>query len=774
MKISKFSILKKYEPFSDYSWDNLIDSEFQKRNIIHGENGAGKTALIAVIKDLSESELFDRDLPSEAKLLVDGNEYTFSNGSWDKDRLDPEKLLIFDSKYVRNNIHIHGVRPGTQGEVKQNATKLLISLSEKALELSRKTSAARDKQKRLSDSCRPYLGQILTTDEEKRMFSFYKKHSSKDIEHVLGERRDFSKGLIDKKETLEERNNSYQDISDGSLYGQLICVPMIIPFSEFNLFFTSNLKKKTEKKAHKHIYEKIISDQEFFSKAFEKILEDESSCPICDQPLKNVLEAYKAYFDKTYEEELEKLKEKSTHLNANLSEIQTFCQKTPKFIQDTITNVLEVKTKLKIFKQVNIEDLKKDVLQVENEVFTEIFKKIDKHIEHKKTDFNQEDYDKINEELNRQIQALVSFSKKITPLFLELNKLKKESSSPDDLTKSIEQIDEILELCNKEIEFLDSSRINQEIVRVSIQKRIEKVRKKHEFWKNKHAKFLSSDLHKIQLGRMQKVVNEVFKLRLTLEEVSLSRRDNIEIPFDFEIQKDGKSIKFENLSEGERQILSLAFFFATLDEVNNKGDKILIFDDPVTSMDSRNLKLLTQLIDEKTTDFSQLFIFTHHDLFYKYLSKGINASGFGIIKSSFPSTVGNSTKTLLSSCIYKQKDLDLTNVLGELQTELSQQLANGTFNYELFILKYGQYLRLAVEDLIKHKLLHWKNKDFIQVIDKLKAANRPSDTNLEELKAIYNFCNWSNTSHIDKEEITSYSELKVHIDDFISIYNQLR
>lgn len=774
MKVLKFSTLTKYEPFNDYTWDDLIDSEFQKRNIIHGENGAGKSALVTIIKDLFGFELFDRDLPLKAKLLIDGDEYTFSSSSWDRDRINSERLLVFDSKYVRNNIHIHGVRPGIQGEVKQNATKLLISLSEKALELSGKTSTAREKLKRLSDSSRSYLVPVLTTDEEKCMYSFYKKHTVKQIEEVLKERKNFLKEFIDKKETLIGTINSYQDILNANLLEQPICLPKIKPFSEFDSFFSSNIEKTTEKKAHAHVYEKITSDPEFFSKAFEKILEDESSCPICDQPLKNVLEAYKSYFDKTYDEEIEKLKEKSIDLCTNLQEVKAFCEETPAFIQGVITNILEIKTKLIIFQKTNLEDLKEDILEVDNEVFSETIKKINNHIEQKKASFNQSNYVKIRDELNRHLQAIDSFSKKVAPLFLELNNLKKESGSPDKLNRNIDRIDAVLGLSNNEIEFLASSKINKEVIRVSIQKRINKLRKEHEIWKSKHAKFLSSDLHKIQLGRMQKIVNEVFKLRLTLEEIPPSRRDNIQIPFDFEIQKDSKSIKFENLSEGERQMLSLAFFFATLEEVKNKNDIILIFDDPVTSMDSRNLKLLAELIDQNTADFSQLFIFTHHDLFYKYLSKGINACGFGIIKSSFPNAVGNSTEPLLSSCIYKQNDLDLTGVLNGLQTELNQQLANGTFNYELFILKYGQYLRLAVEDIIKHKLLYWKNKDFTQVIDNLKAGNRPSDADLDQLKAIYNFCNWSNTSHIDKEEITSYSELKLHTDNFIQIYNQLK
>lgn len=212
MKVAKFSNIKKYEPFSDYSWDDLIDSEFQKRNIIHGENGAGKTALVAIIKDLFNSELFDRDLPSEAKLLIDSNEYTFSSGSWDEDRIEPEKLLVFDSKYVRNNVHIHGLRPGTQGEVKQNATKLLLSLSQKALELSEKTSDARDKHKKFSDYSRSYLAPVLITEEEKSMFSFYKKHSSKEIKQILSERKSYSKTLTDKKESLLETKNSYQGV----------------------------------------------------------------------------------------------------------------------------------------------------------------------------------------------------------------------------------------------------------------------------------------------------------------------------------------------------------------------------------------------------------------------------------------------------------------------------------------------------------------------------------------------------------------------------------
>jgi hypothetical protein len=94
-------------------------------------------------------------------------------------------------------------------------------------------------------------------------------------------------------------------------------------------------------------------------------------------------------------------------------------------------------------------------------------------------------------------------------------------------------------------------------------------------------------------------------------------------------------------------------------------------------------------------------------------------------------------------------------------------------------LKYGQLLRLAVEKFIKNDLLMWdKEKNFGVIVDNLKQGRnfiaKISDNDFEIIASIYQYCNYSNLLHADKEMPTTLSELRMHIDKFTEIINRLR
>ena len=66
-----------------------------------------------------------------------------------------------------------------------------------------------------------------------------------------------------------------------------------------------------------------------------------------------------------------------------------------------------------------------------------------------------------------------------------------------------------------------------------------------------------------------------------------------------------------------------------------EGQKILVFDDPITSLDNSNLSCLVDLIAEEQKKFSQTFIFTHHRTFFKFLRKRFDkhCSEYNIIRN---------------------------------------------------------------------------------------------------------------------------------------------
>ena len=82
------------------------------------------------------------------------------------------------------------------------------------------------------------------------------------------------------------------------------------------------------------------------------------------------------------------------------------------------------------------------------------------------------------------------------------------------------------------------------------------------------------------------------------------------------------------------------------------------------------------------------------------------------------------------------------------------------------MVEYGQYLRYEVERFIKNDLLHWdKDFNFTKVIDGVKSNQKIAEADLEKIKRVYLFCNWT-TSHIDVGDDHGLSQLKDEIEDF--------
>ncbi len=91
------------------------------------------------------------------------------------------------------------------------------------------------------------------------------------------------------------------------------------------------------------------------------------------------------------------------------------------------------------------------------------------------------------------------------------------------------------------------------------------------------------------------------------------------------------------------------------------------------------------------------------------------------------------------------------------------------FDVELKIVEYGQYLRYEAEHFIKCKLLHWnESSEFIKVVEGIKENKKVTDIDLDKIKQIYSFCNWT-TSHVDVGDDHGLAQLKEKISDFVVI-----
>lgn len=118
----------------------------------------------------------------------------------------------------------------------------------------------------------------------------------------------------------------------------------------------------------------------------------------------------------------------------------------------------------------------------------------------------------------------------------------------------------------------------------------------------------------------------------------LSKRDKINRTFsnpggksmiDVNIKSGGDSFAINSiLSEGEAKIYSLCDW---LTELKYDNSNILVFDDPITSLDHNNIEMVVEKITELTKDY-QVIVFTHNQEFYHRLLQ--QTLGGGLIYNS--------------------------------------------------------------------------------------------------------------------------------------------
>lgn len=131
----------------------------------------------------------------------------------------------------------------------------------------------------------------------------------------------------------------------------------------------------------------------------------------------------------------------------------------------------------------------------------------------------------------------------------------------------------------------------------------------------------------------------VDKINNTLESLGF-------LNFKLDLAEDGKSYTVrrstgENakttLSEGEKSFITFLYFYhfisGSLDPSGTTEDKIVVFDDPVSSLDSEVLFIVSRLIKDiiremhkNSSPIKQLFILTHNIYFHKEISFDMNAN----------------------------------------------------------------------------------------------------------------------------------------------------
>jgi wobble nucleotide-excising tRNase len=521
----------------------------------------------------------------------------------------------------------------------------------------------------------------------------------------------------------------------------------------------SELFSFTVAKGVQQTLHKIAHKKDFIKQGLETITDETTQCPFCEQKIKEddylqIIKDYQEIFDETFSREEKNIKillSKYKAILENLRDLQlpsqnqNFLDEVKKFITlDEVLLLLSLSEEQKAI-------IKAEIVLVSNKE-SKILEKVEgSNIDKIKTIITEatalvDSYNKIVQRINSKVKQLKDDANN--------GNLETKKSEAEKAIKTLK--DDIFYIDNKEIfvnyfKAMDQEKKNKEVV--------DSLEKIYQVMKTKIVEEFNTFI-KDYFSVIKDFVKEISPSMEILEvagEGSYNRNNREPALCGFRIEYNGQDCS-NSLSEGEKQVIALAFFFAHIKKETNKN-KIIILDDPITSFDTGKRKSTADLIQREAKDFDQLFVFTCDPLFREYCLKQITDRNFYYI-----------FKTKGSSSIhYVPKNKE--TIFASFEADF-RDIENSEGSNENVVI-FGQKLRFCLETKIKEDYFGYSEDKLSSMIEQVAGKGKEKFEKLIDNKdvilQIYSYCNTGGLAHYPRDGATSWNELKDKVNQYLSL-----
>ncbi|TEY01969.1 AAA family ATPase [Campylobacter sp. US33a] len=575
------------------SYKDETTLETNKRiNLIYGLNGAGKTQISKFLANQEDENFKDckiEGLSNEQQILVYNQDFIEKN-FYDTDKQQGIFTLSEENTSIKQEI--------------ENLQKELIELKSNQDENERKLKEKQEDIIKIENDFKDDIWKIKQNHSGNFKDFFEGKMGSKEsflnfIKSKIGEV--LSLDTINQNINLEELKKQYNILTDTTQV-KLENINEIsnIEFKniEDNLIFNEIIVGNQDSIIADLINK--LGNGDWVKDGFDKyILQDSQTCPFCQS--NTITPKFKSdlenYFDKTYEnkiKEIEKLNDEYQNLFSNISNIETFYRRD---ILDSKDLEFE-----KLYSQVKSK-LEENIRKIQEKI-----KEPSKKIELEKT---EELFQNLNNYLKQIQQKIIEFNNKLDNQENEKEKLEKQFWE-----FAIFEKKEIIEKYKKD---KNEKEINKEIL-------------------DKGNKTIKENIQNIE-NTIKEKQKEVINIQEAVDRINNYLKDLGILSFCIKIQDDEKQEyiivregenkpSFKTLSEGEKTLISFLYFLQLCQGKKEKNeailDKIIVIDDPISSLSFNYVYNIAQLIKEiflrnKDSNYKQIFVLTHHLYFFKEL-----------------------------------------------------------------------------------------------------------------------------------------------------------
>lgn len=608
--------------------EQIATCGFNKTTIIFGNNSQGKSTFCDILKSLSYNDplyIEKRKTIGEtgnAKVEISfGNKLfaKYNNCQWatSKDLLNDQKIIVFDTDFVQNNVFTNST---IERKNKENFTDFI--LGEDSIKIQKQLVEIKEINNKL----------IKDNDQKVKDIEKYTQISIEEFSKIelvedIKENDTLCLGLQQQIANLTKNKDDIEKIKKLPL-------PISITFkediedkyNEINNILSSQYKFSQEDilnnfNEHK---KKINADNKNYDKWIREgyTLNSKEICPYCGNSLQGnkLVESYVVMFCENfiqYTKDIERLQNIKTStsqfdelkniINSNLIKIKDL---TPKIFDASISSIHR-----------DIEDLSYCLLQ-EIEDIINIKHKIDKQVESCIDLKLKNKYESIKKV---DIAGYQDIKKKINDIIINYNtKLEEYNKNSAEYigNLTIESIN--TNIANLEKEYTEN---------INIFNRNKYNDKYEEYLKNlvkikeneKKSKKLKNDFETTQSSFIGKFFTDIntyydrlgsrnFIIEQETTKQGIKKIYTVKLKYK---NKEIEDLRFV-LSDSDKRALALSIFLSKLKNEDNLDKFIIVMDDPITSFDNERMSLFINILKE-FDKANQIIVLTHYADFYKKL-----------------------------------------------------------------------------------------------------------------------------------------------------------
>lgn len=585
MKINKITKVKNFGQFNDFNWPNNLN-EFKKYNFFYGWNYSGKTTLSRILRCFEIKQLHNDYQNASFSIQTDNNTVT-------KDNIGNDfPIRVFNEDFIEDIFHWNNENAEIAPVLilGKESKELEENLKQKQKEKEETEKQKNDKKNEKSQKERDLQNKLTTKASEIRnilSITNPREFDKNSFEQKIDQIKD---NFLEKILPDAELNNLRSVISSQKLdLINLSSTSIDLKLGQFIIDIKTILNSKV---SAQKIIEKLNQNARLSQWVKEGIdlHKDETICQFCGNPLPTErLEELNKHFSKEFDMLMNTINQKENELNNHIDYISKFSfpdkARLYNDFQHNYENLLESFSEIKTKYIDTIKSLEEELLRKKEKPFESIG--IDQSITRD-----------IENEINNillQIKAIINQHNG------KVNSLDKEKESAKEKIK----LHYCAKFINDENYFAEKTSIKQlEEEILKLQTKINNITIETKDIENK---IIASA---IGANRINDYLNKFFgNDRLKIEQTPNGR---------YKLYRNDQIAK--NLSTGERNIISLIYFFAKLEETNfDLGNAIIFIDDPVSSLDANHIHRVYSFLNEKIKNIGQLFITTHNFDFFNLI-----------------------------------------------------------------------------------------------------------------------------------------------------------